>query len=46
MKYGRLFNRKIDNSKILEATGLKKEDFVSIKDGLKIEIERIENEQK
>lgn len=42
LKYDRLFNRKIDNSKILEATGLKKEDFVSIKEGLKIELERID----
>lgn len=42
LKYDRLFDRKIDNSKVLEVTGLKKEDFTSIKDGLKIEIERKE----
>lgn len=46
LKYDRLFNRKIDNSKILAATGLKKEDFVSIKDGIKIELEKIEKEEK
>jgi len=28
----------MDNSKILKATGLKKEDFKSIKEGLEIEI--------
>ena len=44
LKYDRLFNREIDNSKILKATGLKKEDFVSIKDGLKTELEIIEKE--
>lgn len=44
LKYDRLFNREIDNSKILKATGLKKEDFVSIKDGIKIELEAIEKE--
>ena len=36
--YDRFFDRKIDNSKVLKATGLKKEDFKSIKEGLKIEI--------
>lgn len=44
LKYDRLFNREIDNSKILKATGLKKEDFVSIQDGIKIELEAIEKE--
>lgn len=39
--YDRLFDRKIDNSKVLKATGLKKEDFVSIKDGIKIELDKI-----
>ena len=36
--YDRFFDRKIDNSKVLKATGLKKEDFKSIKEGLEIEI--------
>ena len=44
-KYDRLFDREIDNSKILKATGLKKEDFTSIKDGIKIELEVINNEK-
>lgn len=44
LKYDRLYSRKIDNSKILEATGLKKEDFVSIEDGIKIELEAIKKE--
>lgn len=38
--YDRLFDRKIDNSKVLQATGLKKEDFKSIKEGLLIEMEK------
>ena len=36
--YDRFYDRKIENRKVLEATGLKKEDFKSIKEGLKIEI--------
>ncbi len=36
--YDRLFDRKIDNSKILKATGLKKDDFLPVKEGLKREI--------
>ena len=32
--YDRLFDRKIDNSKVLKATGLKKEDFATIREGL------------
>jgi len=41
LKYDRLFDRAIDNSKILKVTGLKKEDFVSIRDGIKIELAKI-----
>lgn len=37
--YDRLFDRTIDNSKILAATGLDYGDFLSIKEGLKIELE-------
>lgn len=44
--YDRLFDRKIDNSKILKVTGLKKEDFVSIKEGIKIELDKIAKEGK
>jgi len=39
--YDRLFDRKIDNSKVLSATGLKKEDFKSITEGLKIEFDKL-----
>ncbi|MBE6787523.1 MAG: hypothetical protein E7537_04160 [Ruminococcaceae bacterium] len=41
--YDRLFDRKIDNSKILKATGLTKSDFFSIEDGLKIELELLKD---
>lgn len=37
--YDRLFDRTIDNSKILNATRLKADDFLSVKEGLKIELE-------
>lgn len=43
--YDRLFDRRIDNSKILTATGLKKEDFISIKEGIKIELDKIKREE-
>jgi len=39
--YDRLFDRTIDNTKVLSATGLKKEDFLSIEEGMKIEINKI-----
>lgn len=39
--YDRMFDRKIDNSKVLKATGLKKEDFLSVKDGLTLELSKI-----
>ena len=42
--YDRLFDRQIDNGKILKATGLTKNDFLSVKEGLKIEIDKIEQE--
>ena len=41
LKYDRLFDRKIDNSKILAATGLRSEDFTSLEDGIKIELEKV-----
>ena len=40
--YDRLYDRTVDNSKILKATGLKKEDFISIEDGIKIELKNID----
>lgn len=39
--YDRLYDRAVDNTKILKATGLKKEDFTSIEDGIKIELKNI-----
>lgn len=34
LDYDRLFNRVMDNSKILAATGLKQSEFTSVRDGL------------
>ncbi len=45
LKYDRLYDRKIDNSKILKATGLKKDDFTSLEDGIKIELEKVRAQQ-
>lgn len=42
--YDRLFDRTVDNEKILQATHLDKSDFASIKDGLQIEINRMNEE--
>lgn len=38
LKYDRMFDRRIDSSKIMTVTGLKKEDFAPIKEGVKTEI--------
>lgn len=46
LKYDRLFDRKIDNSKILNVTKLKKEDFTSIRDGIKYELKKIKESEK
>lgn len=40
LQYDRLFTRIMDNSKVLAATGLRQEDFMSLYDGLKHEISR------
>lgn len=40
LKYDRLFNRVMDNSKILELTGMKQENLMKLYDGLKYEISR------
>lgn len=37
--YDRKFDRRVDNSKILKATGLNGDDFTSLADGIKIELE-------
>ena len=39
--YDRLYDRVVDNTKILKATGLNKDDFTSIEDGIKIELNNI-----
>ena len=41
VKYDRLYDRKIDNSKILSVTGLKKDSFKTVKEGIKIELSKI-----
>ena len=38
--YDRAYDRRIDNSKLLKATGLSKKDFTPIKEGLKIELKK------
>lgn len=39
--YDRLFDRTIDNRKVLAATGLTNADFKTIKEGLKIELDKL-----
>lgn len=46
LMYDRLFDRLVDNSKILKATGLENKDFTSIQEGIKIEYELYKKEQK
>ena len=41
LEYARLFRRITDNSKVLELTGLKQEQLISMYDGLKLEISNI-----
>jgi nucleoside-diphosphate-sugar epimerase len=43
-KYDRIFNRDVDVSAILTATGLTKDDFTSVRDGILIELENLERE--
>ena len=38
VKYDRMFDREIDNSKILHATGLRQSDLMPLAEGLKIEL--------
>ena len=38
LRYDRMLNRRIDNSKILDVTGYKQTDFISLKDGLAREL--------
>ena len=44
-KYDRKFNRDIDCSKILRVTGLSKEDFASVEEGIRRELEKINTTQ-
>lgn len=41
LEYDRLFNRVMDNSKILALTGMKQEELMPLYDGLKYEISRL-----
>ncbi len=38
IKYDRMLDRVVDNTKALEATGMRQEDLMPLKDGLKIEL--------
>ena len=40
LEYARLFDREVDNSKVLAVTGLKQEDMMPLYEGLKLEIGR------
>ena len=40
LEYARLFDREVDNSKVLAVTGLKQSDTMPLYDGLKMEISR------
>lgn len=44
LKCDRLFDRKIDNRKVLAAAGLRKEDFATIREGIEHELAEIEKE--
>lgn len=46
LKYDRLLEREIDNTKILRVTGLTDKDFTPIKEGIKTELKNIANEKK
>ncbi len=41
-KYDRRFNRDIDSSKILHVTGLSQDDFSSVEEGIKCELEKLQ----
>ena len=40
-KYDRAYDRAVDNSKVLAATGLKSDDFTSIREGICIELKKL-----
>lgn len=41
LTYDRMFNRVVDNSKILEVSGMKQEELMTLKEGLKRELARL-----
>ncbi len=41
LMYDRFFDRTIDNSKVLQVTGLQASDFLSVKEGLAIELSKV-----
>ena len=43
--YDRFFDRKIDNRKVLQATGLTRSDFLPLKEGLQRELERLNGKE-
>lgn len=46
IKYDRMYDRIIDNKKILKATGLKQEDLMPLYDGLKMELANFSRNQR
>ncbi len=42
--YDRMYSRDMDCSKVFKATGLSKEDFVPLREALKIEIDKLKND--
>ena len=45
LKYDRLFDRIMDNTKILNATGMKQSELMPLYDGLKLVLEQCGNRQ-
>lgn len=41
LEYDRLFNRVVDNSKVFHVTGEKQEEFITLKQGLSLEFEKL-----
>ena len=41
LEYARMFDRITDNTKVLNATGMKQENLMPLYDGLKMEIEKL-----
>lgn len=43
--YDRCYDRAVDNRKVLSATGLKKEDFKTVREGVALELERFRSDR-